>query len=540
MVASGLLFQALRPDPAARVTQTPLLPDGEPGPLPPAAASSTPDSSPAPSTPTAPAERTVDPYALLSQDALLAAIDALTSVQPYSGWRSSASAGESEALDYVARTLDGFAYLGRLGLEQERQGFEVPLGTELWDTRLDLALDGVPVQVPASGLRGSLSDPALALNFDSDGALNDSERDPVVVEGPVTRIQSADELENLAPKGFEGQVVLLDYSVVDPVVRGGMQQAVAAASTLLAQVPAGLVLVTHFSNERGESHGSFAGEGGALSRLEAGTLPPTVYVRMEDLAAAGIEGWDGLARIQSARLRWDADVFSPAFSGNLVARIPGRDPSRAVILGAHIDSANNPGAMDDGSGSAILVEIARVLNAAQIQPPTDLYLAWFGSEEVGLYGSAHFVDTHQDVLDRTVAMLQIDCLTYPLEGIDARLALVTWSESQLGDERLSWPAYLSRVVGLHGVTVGTQDVPEIYSDNNRFDGFAVPNADLIFMDVQAMQATGSLHYAAHIHDPYDTLELAQQQRDVLEQMAQVALTAALEPPAGGLVGSGTQ
>jgi len=537
--ASGLLYLALWPDPEAHALQTPMLPTNQPGPLALAAASSTPDSSPAPSTPTPPAERAVDPYALLSQDALLAAIEALASIQPYSGWRNSASAGESEALDYVGRTLDGFTYLGRLGLEQERQGFEVPLGTELWDTRLDLTLDGMPVQVPASGLRGSRSDPALALNFDSDGALNDSERNPVVVEGPVTRIRTADELDDLAPQGFEGQVVLLDYGAVDPVVRGGMQQAVATASNLLAQAPAGLVLVTHFSNGRGESHGSFAGEGGAFSRLEAGTLPPTVYVRLEDLAAAGIEGWDDLARVKSARLSWDADVFSPAVSGNLVAWIPGRDPSRAVILGAHIDSSNNPGAMDDGSGSAILVEIARVLDAAQIQPPTDLYLAWFGSEEVGLYGSAHFVDTHQDVLDRTVAMLQIDCLTYPLEGIDARLVLVTWFESQLGDERLSWPAYLSQVAGLHGVTVGTQDVPEIYSDNNKFDGFAVPNADLIFMDEQAMQATGSLHYAAHIHDPYDTLELARQQGDVLEQMARVALAAALEPPAGGPVRRGT-
>ena len=58
---------------------------------------------------------------------------------------------------------------------------------------------------------------------------------------------------------------------------------------------------------------------------------------------------------------------------------------------------------------------------------------------------------------------------------------------------------------------------------------AVANADLIYMDLQAMEATGSLHYAAHIHDPYDTVELARDKADVLEQMAHVALTAALGP-----------
>jgi hypothetical protein len=471
-----------------------------------------------------------EPYALLSQVALLDTIEALTSIQPYSGWRNSGSSGESEALDYVSRTLDGFGYLASLGLEQERQTFEVPLGTELWDTSLGLVLDGESIRVPASGLRGSRSDPALAQNFDSDGVLGDYARDPVVVKGPVACIRSVGEVDDLEYGALDGRVVLLDYAVVDPVARGGMEQAVTAASSLLAQAPAGLILVTQFSNEQGESHGIFAGEGGALSRQAAGTVPPTVLVRMEDLAKAGIEGWEGLERVQTATLGWDADVLAPAVSGNLVARIPGRDPSKAVILGAHIDSPNNPGAMDDGSGSAVLVEIARVLDAAQLQPPTDLYLAWFGSEELGLLGSAHFVGTHQEVLSHTAAMLQIDCLTYPLEGIDAQLTLVTWTESQLGAERLTWPTYLSEAAGRFGVPVDIEDVPQIYSDNYPFDGFGVPNADLIFMDEPAMEATGSLHHAAHIHDPYDTLDLARQQGNVLEQMALVALTAALQPP----------
>ena len=463
----GLVSVALRAD---RVVQMPALlePNASPSPLPQV---TPPSSPPAPrgATPRSPApESTVDPYALLSQEELLTTIDALTSIQPYSGWRNSASTGESEALDYVSEALDRLAHLREMGIEQERQSFEVPLGTEIWETRLDLVLDGKAIRVPAGGLRGPRNDASLALGFDSDGALTDSKRDPVVVEGPVTAIRSPGDLAEIPPTGLEGQVVLLDYAVIDPVVRGGMQQAVDAAAELLAKAPAGLVLVTQFSNEQGESHGSFAGDGGALSRLEGSMVPPVLHVRLEDMAAAGIEGWGNLARVQSATLRWDADVLSPALSGNLVARIPGRDPSKAIVLGAHIDSVNNPGAMDDGSGSAVLLEIARVLDAAQVQPPTDLYLAWFGSEELGLLGSTHFASTHQDVVGRTVAMLQIDCLTYPLEGIDAELTLVTWSGSPLGEERHAWPAYLAEAARLHGVTVGMEDVAEVYSDNHVF------------------------------------------------------------------------
>jgi hypothetical protein len=245
------------------------------------------------------------------------------------------------------------------------------------------------------------------------------------------------------------------------------------------------------------------------------------------MAGAGIARWDDLERIQDVRLTWDADVFSPGTSGNLVVRIPGDDPSKAVVLGAHIDSPNGPGAMDDGSGSVVLLEVARVLNAARIQPAVDLYLVWFGSEELGLYGSYHFVSTHQELLDRTLAMLQIDCLTRPLDGIDAYLNLVTWSYGRLGDDRLTWPDYVTEIAAQQGVHTYSSNYYGVESDNSAFTGFDVPSANLIFMNAPEMDEVGGVHYAGHIHDPYDTVELAREVGDALEEMAQVALSVAL-------------
>jgi hypothetical protein len=299
-------------------------------------------------------------------------------------------------------------------------------------------------------------------------------------------------------------------------------------SKLMAARPAGVVLVTQFSNDRQASHGTFVGDGSAFFQVEEAWAPPTLYVRLEDMAPAGIRSWDDLARVEAARLTWDTDVFSPGTSGNLVARIPGANPSKAVILGAHIDSPNSPGAMDDGSGSVILLEVARVLDAAQVQPPTDVYLVWFGSEEIGLYGSYHFVSTHQELLDQTLAMLQIDMLSHPLDGIQARLDVVTWPYGRLGDARLAWPDYLTQVASQHGVETHPVDYYGIESDNTAFAGFGVPNANLIYKNDQEMGRLGPIHYAAHIHDPYDTVELAREMGDVLEQMAHVALAAALQ------------
>jgi hypothetical protein len=410
-------------------------------------------------------------------------------------------------------------------MELERQSFHVFLGTDLWETRLHLVVDGQEVEVPADGLRGPRDDIAQALRFDSDGKLNDAQPDPVVVEGPVVVIRSAGEIQALKPADVRDRVVLLDFAVID---RSVMQtsDAVEVASDLLEEGPAGLVLITEFSNQRGESHGAFVGDNSALNWVRTETAPPILYVRLEDLAPAGVEDWDDLERIESARLTWDVDVFSPGNSGNLVAHIPGADPAQAMILGAHIDSPNAPGAMDDGSGSAVLLEVARVLDAAQKQPPTDLVLAWFGSEELGLYGAYHFVSTHQELLDRTRAMLQIDCLTRPLDGLEADLRLATWPYDRLGNERLLWPETLVRRAAERGVETQQDDVYFFYSDNSTFGGFDVPHADLIYEPV--VDADVSVHYAGHLHDPYDTVTLARDVGDVLEEMARVALAAVLD------------
>jgi hypothetical protein len=297
---------------------------------------------------------------------------------------------------------------------------------------------------------------------------------------------------------------------------------------LLAKEPAGLVLITRFSNEPDESHGAFVGDGSALTWVRGVPVVPALYARLEDLAPAGVETWDDLARVEGARLVWDTDLFNPGTSGNLVAHIPGANPDQAIILGAHIDSPNGPGAMDDGSGSAILLEVARVLDEAGVQPPADLYLAWFGSEELGLYGASHFVATHQELLDRTLAMLQIDCLSRPLDGVEAELKLVTWPYGRLGDPSMPWPEHLAVEAARRDVEAIAEAAYFVYSDNSTFGGFDVPHADLIYEPL--VLPSQSVHYAGHLHDPYDTVELAAEVSDVLEEMARLSLAAALQPP----------
>jgi Peptidase family M28 len=79
---------------------------------------------------------------------------------------------------------------------------------------------------------------------------------------------------------------------------------------------------------------------------------------------------------------------------NVMARLAGTGGSKAILLVSHYDSvATGPGASDDGSGLATLLETARSLRAG---PPlkNDVILLFTDGEEAGLLGARAFVEAH--------------------------------------------------------------------------------------------------------------------------------------------------
>jgi len=92
-----------------------------------------------------------------------------------------------------------------------------------------------------------------------------------------------------------------------------------------------------------------------------------------------------------------AEVVSPinpriaGIAHNILGRLPGTDPSRAVLLLAHYDSVpTSAGAADDGSGVAALLETARALRSG---PPlrNDVIFLFTDGEERGLLGAQAFL-----------------------------------------------------------------------------------------------------------------------------------------------------
>jgi hypothetical protein len=76
---------------------------------------------------------------------------------------------------------------------------------------------------------------------------------------------------------------------------------------------------------------------------------------------------------------------------NVIADSKGGDPNHVVVVDAHLDAVYGAGMLDNGSGSATILDIAQMLK--NVKPVNKLRFIWFGGEELGLLGSINYVNT---------------------------------------------------------------------------------------------------------------------------------------------------
>lgn len=132
-------------------------------------------------------------------------------------------------------------------------------------------------------------------------------------------------------------------------------------------------------------------------------------------------------------------------SANIVARLTGSDPNlknEYVVLSAHIDhiGIGEPingdriynGAMDNGSGSALLLDMAASLKKSPETLKRSVLFVWVTGEEKGLLGSRYFT-THPTVkAESMVADINTD-MFLPIVPLKV-LTILGLNESSLGEE----------------------------------------------------------------------------------------------------------
>jgi Zn-dependent M28 family amino/carboxypeptidase len=79
-------------------------------------------------------------------------------------------------------------------------------------------------------------------------------------------------------------------------------------------------------------------------------------------------------------------------ASNVIADTEEGSEDQTVVVGAHLDSVpEGPGINDNGSGSATVLEIAEKMSELGVEPRNRVRFAFWGAEELGLFGSKYYV-----------------------------------------------------------------------------------------------------------------------------------------------------
>jgi Zn-dependent M28 family amino/carboxypeptidase len=150
-----------------------------------------------------------------------------------------------------------------------------------------------------------------------------------------------------------------------------------------------------------------------------GTLAPPIFDR--PVLSASFALGDALRNGQltgstgvTVRIKTDT-VDETRTAYNVLAETASGDPNHTIVIGAHLDSVSRgPGINDNGSGSAAILEVAKVFAAQGRVARNKLRFAWWGAEEEGLLGSTYYVaQLSQAERDKIEMNLNFDMIGSP-------------------------------------------------------------------------------------------------------------------------------
>jgi hypothetical protein len=151
------------------------------------------------------------------------------------------------------------------------------------------------------------------------------------------------------------------------------------------------------------------------------------YTRTAPTLELGCEDYGLVARLAAndqgpvLRLVAEAENLGEVPVYNVIARMEGTElPDEYVILSAHYDSwEGGSGATDNGTGSVLMLEAARILSEAYPNPRRTILVGLWSGEEQGLNGSHAFVEDNPDVVEGLQALFNQDNGTGRIQRMSA-------------------------------------------------------------------------------------------------------------------------
>ena len=232
-------------------------------------------------------------------------------------------------------------------------------------------------------------------------------------------------------------------------------------------------------------------------------MPDRLRTLQEQLNTASSAG--SIRTGQYAALHWKT-VTQEGVLTNVLGVIPGTGPD-TIVIGAHRDHFGHPagllfpGADDNASGTAVMLEVARALVKTGLHPQRTILFVSFSGEENDLIGSRLYTSRPILSLSSTKAMINIDHagvgngrLTVGVTGFEKSVALETGQTAGFADK-----------LDVYGFFPGGDHVP--------FKEAGVPTITVV---------SGGVH--PHFHQPTDTADTINP--EILQTVARYVLALA--------------
>ena len=282
------------------------------------------------------------------------------------------------------------------------------------------------------------------------------------------------------PAGAAGRVVVLDgpvsAAVSGPIFKAGAVALVVAPNE---------VVLANWSDLASRPPPS--GEGGVRTTIFA---KPEAYAALRALAG------------QTAKITAPRGAPSMRTTYNVLGVIPGKAADadkQAILLSAHYDHVGvrdgktYPGANDDASGTAAVLEFARLL-AKETPAKRTVQFALFGCEEAGGHGAKYFLDHPPLPLADIAANLEFEMIGLPDPQRPKTLMLTGWERSNLGP-----------TLKAQGADIG----PDLYPEQDFFrrsDNYQLALKGVVAQTVSAWPTPPTYHQPtddiAHVDLPF--------------------------------------
>lgn len=310
---------------------------------------------------------------------------------------------------------------------------------------------------------------------------NSASTGPQGISGEVIAFDSVDALRAAPDSAVRGKIVFIDHRMMANQDGSGYGQFGAPrrqGPTLASQKGALAIVIRSVGTDHDRiPHTGVMSFDDGVRPIPAGALSVPDAEQMMRIVKRG--------KPVTMRLVLVSQNIGTRQSGNVIAEVPGRDPSLPPILvSGHLDSWDQgTGAIDDASGVAIVAAAAkRIMDAGR--PLRTVRIVWFGAEEVGLFGGLAYRARHGK--EPHYALMESDF------GAD-RIYRVN---SKLGEARRPEAVAIGKALAPLGIVTGSFEEAE-GSDIGPMLADGLPGVGL--------SQDGTRYFDIH-HTPNDTLD----------------------------------